>query len=205
MSRQIIINNALKQLGVCKGPLGTEYGRWFDGNWNDPWCAIFVSWIYAISMYPLGHIDSPNGFCSVQNGYDYWRKTGELTYIPTMGDIVLYNLSGGHCDHCGIFYKFEGGQILTIEGNTSNNLFPTSHTNKSGKLERDGGFVMAKSRPIKFVKSFVSPNILKKSGSEDFFSDKYIKQDELTTTILKNNISPFKQRLLPVELKWPNS
>ncbi len=153
MPRQDIINVANSQVGITESPLNsnnTMYGEWFNLN-GQPWCAIFVSWVYAEASYPLPAIDGPKGFSSVQDGYEYWRNKGELTTTPQMGDIVLFDWNGdGHCDHTGIFESWieHGSTFNTIEGNTSlgNNS--------------NGGQVMKRQRKIGSVKAFVSPAIL---------------------------------------------
>ena len=46
MSEEIVII-AEEQLGTTEVPVNkTKYGKWYglDGN---PWCAMFVSWVYA--------------------------------------------------------------------------------------------------------------------------------------------------------------
>ena len=86
------------------------------------WCAIFVSWVFDHADYPLGNIDTDKGYSSCQDGYNHWKKTGELTETPQMGDIVLYDWNeDGHCDHTGIFLKWieEGKIFQSYEGNTS--------------------------------------------------------------------------------------
>lgn len=44
-----IIRIAENELGVREAPLGsnnTKYGTWYGMN-NEPWCNIFVSWVFA--------------------------------------------------------------------------------------------------------------------------------------------------------------
>jgi len=153
MSRQTIIDVAAEQVGTKENPPGsnrTKYGEWFGEN-GLKWCAIFVSWVYAQAGYPLGQIDSNKGYSSCQDGYDHWKKSGELTSHPKMGDIVLYDWNeDGHCDHTGIFYQWitEGKSFQSYEGNTSVGS------------DSDGGEVMLRNRNLKYVETFVSPKIL---------------------------------------------
>jgi len=164
MSRQTIIAVAAAEVGTKENPPGsnrTKYGQWFglDGY---KWCAMFVSWVYFKSGYPLGYIDTDKGFSSCQSGYDHWLKTGELTDVPQMGDIVLYDWNeDGHCDHTGIFYQWiqEGISFQSYEGNTSIGS------------DSDGGAVMLRNRNKKYVKGFASIKALNmdpgEAGSEN--------------------------------------
>jgi len=154
MSRQAIINIAASQLGTKESPPGsnkTKYGEWYGEN-GVKWCAIFVSWVFNEAGCPLGKIDSPKGYSSCQNGYEHWKKTGELTAKPQMGDIVLFDWNeDGHCDHTGIFYQWieEGKSFHSYEGNTSVGS------------ESDGGAVMLRTRNMKYVHAFASPKVIK--------------------------------------------
>ena len=150
MSRQKIVDTAAAEVGTKENPPDsnmTKFGAWYGEN-GVKWCAIFVSWVYAHAGCPLGYIDSPNGYASCQDGYEHWKKTGELTKTPEMGDIVLYDWDwDGHCDHTGIFNKWiqEGVTFESYEGNTS-----------AGN-NSNGGEVMLRTRNVKFVKAFASP------------------------------------------------
>ncbi len=153
MSRQSIIDKAKSQVGVKENPAGsnnTEYGVWYGIN-HQPWCAIFVSWVYDQAGHPLGKINGPNGYASCQDGFNHWKASGELTNNPQPGDIVLFDWTGdGHCDHTGIFVSWieEGKTLNTIEGNTSEGN------------DSDGGAVMPRKRKRGSVKAFVSPKVL---------------------------------------------
>jgi hypothetical protein len=153
MSRQTIIDVAANEIGTKENPPGsnrTKYGEWFDLNGYE-WCAIFVSWVYYYASYPLGHIDTDKGYSNCQDGYNHWKTTGELTDTPQIGNIVLYDWNeDGHCDHTGIFYQWleEGVSFQNYEGNTSEG----SDSNE--------GEVMLRTRNMKYVVTFVSPEVL---------------------------------------------
>jgi hypothetical protein len=153
MSRQTIISVAAKEVGTTENPPGsnkTKYGEWFGEN-GVKWCAIFVSWVYYHAGDPLGYIDTGKGYSNCQDGYEHWKKNGELTTKPQMGDIVLFDWNeDGHCDHTGIFYQWieAGKSFQSYEGNTSVGS------------NSDGGEVMLRTRNMKCVETFVSPKVI---------------------------------------------
>ncbi|MBP6567168.1 MAG: CHAP domain-containing protein [Saprospiraceae bacterium] len=138
-----VVEVATKEIGVTESPKNsnkTKYGRWFllDGQ---PWCAMFVSWCYAMAGDPLPAIGFKKGFAGCQTGYAYFKKNKWITTNPQPGDIVLFDWNGdGRYDHTGIFVKWiDDVHFETIEGNTS-------LTNQS-----NGGEVMRRVRANKNV------------------------------------------------------
>ena len=150
---QKIIDIALKEVGYSEYPAGTnktKYGKWFGFD-GVAWCAMFVSWCYDKSGFPLGNIGFTKGFAGCQTGFAHWKSKGEITAKPQLGDIVLFDWNGdGRYDHTGLFVKDLGnGLFESIEGNTS-------LTNQS-----NGGQVMLRQR--KYSQSvFVHPKVLGK-------------------------------------------
>ena len=153
MSRQLLIEKATAELGTTENPAGSnknKYGVWYGMN-GQPWCAMFVSWVYEQAGHPLGTIDSARGYASCQSGFNHWKASGELTQAPQPGDIVLYDWNGdNHCDHTGIFESWiiQGESFNAIEGNTA-----------TGN-DSNGGKVMRRQRKAASVKAFVSPKVL---------------------------------------------
>jgi len=163
MSRQTILDTAAFEKGVAENPAAsnlTHYGSWYGLN-GVPWCAIFVSWVYNKAGYPLGQIDSANGFHYCPSAYNFWKKNNRLTRSPKPGDIILFDWNGdGKSDHTGIFIKWieEGKSFSSWEGNTSINS------------QSDGGQVMMRKRLTSYVKAFVNPGIFD-ATNEPFVSD----------------------------------
>jgi hypothetical protein len=138
-----VVEVATKEIGVTESPKNsnkTKYGRWFllDGQ---PWCAMFVSWCYAMSGEPLPAIGFKKGFAGCQTGYAFFKKNKWITTNPQSGDIVLFDWNGdGRYDHTGLFVRWiDDVHFETIEGNTS-------LTNQS-----NGGEVMRRVRANKNV------------------------------------------------------
>jgi cell wall-associated NlpC family hydrolase len=134
-----IVNFAEKEIGYKEYPADsnkTKYGKWF-GLDGQPWCAMFVSWIYnkaGIEMPKIGF--TKPGYAGCQSAYAYFKKHNMITNTPKAGDIVLFDWNNdGRYDHTGIFVKrLTSTTFETIEGNTS-------LTNQS-----NGGEVMRRTR-----------------------------------------------------------
>ena len=118
-----IIDIARAEIGTMESPANsnmTKYGEWF-GLQSVPWCAIFVSWVYAHAGHRLPIIGYTNGMAGCQTAYHYFKTKNLLVKSPVPGDIVLYDWQGdGRYDHVGIFEIDMGnGKFSAIEGNTS--------------------------------------------------------------------------------------
>jgi len=83
----------------------TKYGRWY-GDDGVPWCAQFVSYVFARSGQKLPSLDARGkGFEYVPTAIAYARAHHQLSSHPRAGDIFM--ATDGH--HAGI--------VSTIEGN----------------------------------------------------------------------------------------
>ena len=123
-SVQGILNRARSQLGVGENPAGsnrTQYGAWY-GMDGQPWCAMFVSWVFYHEGMPLSFTTS-KGFAYCAYGVKGFKEQGRWhTSNPQPGDVVFFNWDGGRVDHVGIVEAVNGdGSITTLEGNTDNN------------------------------------------------------------------------------------
>src|SRR3954449_9940847 len=91
-----------------------------------PWCAYFVSWLARGAGVPVG--DHGEGFGSVDALYAWAQKSGRA--IPTAsgqnpkpGDLIVWD------EHIGIVENvLPGGQIQTIEGNSSDRVSRRTHS-----------------------------------------------------------------------------
>lgn len=153
MNGQKVIEIAKKEIGTTELPINsnkTKYGKWFglDGL---AWCGMFVSWCYAQSGFSLGKIGYTKGFAGCQTAVEYFRKSGEITTKPVMGDIVFFDWNKDkRYDHTGLFFhQIDATKFMSIEGNTA-----------VGN-DSNGGKVMYRER--KYVDAiFVHPKVLDK-------------------------------------------
>lgn len=109
--------------------LGTKYGRWMTSITGDssysvessrmPWCALFVSWVFAqVGQYFPG---MPSAACAdiLYGGQNAGLGVGSSNM--TRGDLVIFNWNDGGVvtDHIGIVESVGSGSFQTIEGNTN--------------------------------------------------------------------------------------
>jgi hypothetical protein len=118
-----IVEIARAEIGTKEVPPNsneTKYGKWF-GMQHQPWCAIFVSWCYAMANKPITWGGYSHGYAGCQTAYNYFVKNGLLVNDPMPGDIVLYDWNGDkRFDHTGIFVEWVSkDKFKSIEGNTS--------------------------------------------------------------------------------------
>lgn len=97
----------------------TRYGEWYGMN-GQPWCAIFVSWVFYHEGLPLP-FTTRKGFAYTPSGVAKFRQLKQWhSSNPKSGDVVFFNFGGGRVNHVGIVESVNGdGSITTIEGNTS--------------------------------------------------------------------------------------
>jgi CHAP domain len=90
-----------------------------------PWCAYFTSWACRQAGVPVG--DHGEGFGSVDALYAWAQRTGRAQpagsgYVPRPGDLIVFH------EHIGIVENvLPGGQIQTIEGNSSDRVSRRTH------------------------------------------------------------------------------
>src|SRR3954454_7353671 len=91
-----------------------------------PWCAYFVSWACKQAGVPL--MDHGQGSGSVDAIYAWAQQSGRghavsSGYVPKPGDLIVFN------QHIGIVENvLPGGQIQTIEGNSSDRVSRRTHS-----------------------------------------------------------------------------
>jgi len=116
--RDRIIKIAASQIGYKEtGNDWTKYGAWYGMNGN-PWCAMFVSWCAAQAQIPQSVIPK---MAYVPYIITWFKNRGWYkplgSYTPRKGDIIFF----GDSDHVGLVQGVSGNNVITIEGNTSNN------------------------------------------------------------------------------------
>jgi len=151
-----IVTIATQELGTQEKPVNkTKYGKWYglDGN---PWCAMFVSWVFD----QAGKVKSvaasgKKGFASCDAGLKWFAKKDKLVPIGEAqpGDIAFFQFDDdAQPDHVGIVIKNNTKlkRLVCIEGNTAADA-KGSQSNGDGvyKKKRPYSLVMAVARPTK--------------------------------------------------------
>lgn len=130
---------------------GSKYGRWYAethgayyGNTGVPYCAMFVSWVFAQAKMTVPGL--PFAYCPA--GLNAGIKAGLKVATPQRGDIVYFDWNGGEVDHVGIVEKVNGNTIHTIEGNTSRGIIGS---------QSNGGYVARRTRTMRNIKGIIRP------------------------------------------------
>lgn len=139
-----VLGIAQKELGYKESPAGsnkTKYGAWY-GLYGQPWCMMFVQWVFAQARVPLPvKTASCGALMNAAKAAGMWVTSD---YQP--GDVVIYDFPGGAAtDHCGIVESAGGSSVVAIEGNTA-----------VGN-DSDGGEVMRRTRTLSTVVGAVRP------------------------------------------------
>lgn len=137
-----VVQIAQSQMEGKSGAVYWNYvfgGGFVNGN-STPWCACFVSWCG-------GQAGAWGGFKSgacIQFKQHFeksrqWQKGKGHggRYNPQPGDLIIFNWSGvygGSCDHIGIVESFDGLNVHTLEGNSSNATHRRSYSVNSRSI-----------------------------------------------------------------------
>ena len=135
-TRQQVINMAVSQLGNTDATSG-KYCKAVGIAYGSAWCCAFVSWVMIQCGIPDSNVKR-SGCTRVQMpafkaaGRFHMRGDG---YTPQPGDCVyFYNGRIRPVDHVGIVEYVSGGQLHTIEGNTSNKCARRTYSLNAGKI-----------------------------------------------------------------------
>ena len=144
---------AEQELGNQEVPVNkTKYGKWYglDGN---PWCAMFVSWVYGqAGLSKSVAASTKKGFASCDAGLKWFAKKGQIVPVGQAkpGDIAFFQFDeDAQADHVGIVHKNDGkGTLWVYEGNTSGDT-------KGSQSNGDGAFL--KKRAYKLIMGVARP------------------------------------------------
>ena len=149
-----IVETAYAELGYAEtGNNDTKFGKWYGMN-NQPWCAMFVSWVYhKVGEGKKVNASSKKGFASCDAGLKWFAKKGKLVPVGQAqeGDIVFFQFdTDAQPDHVGIVKKnnIKRQRLVCIEGNTSpDNKRSQSNGGEVAEKKRAYATVMAVARP----------------------------------------------------------
>ncbi len=113
---QGVINDARHEVGTVERPSNlTKYGVWY-GMDGQPWCAIFISWLFRDKLSAIG-----GKRAYTPTFADYFKRVGRWGSKPKVGAVVFYDFpdSVDRIQHVGLVVSYDRKTITTIEGNTS--------------------------------------------------------------------------------------
>ena len=128
-----LVEVARTQVGYHEGTNNyTKYNVWFgslnDYGYNYAWCQTFVAWCANQAGIPTSMIPRVSGTVS---GMDFFKKNGtwkDAGITPEKGDIIYLYSKSSSGYHVGIVADVSGGQISTIEGNSSDQVAERSYS-----------------------------------------------------------------------------
>ena len=128
-----LVEVARTQVGYHEGTNNyTKYNVWFgslnDYGYNYAWCQTFVAWCANQAGIPTSMIPRVSGTVS---GMDFFKKNEtwkDAGITPEKGDIIYLHSKSSSGYHVGIVADVSGGQISTIEGNSSDRVAERSYS-----------------------------------------------------------------------------
>lgn len=118
---------------VTKYAAEMDQTNWYNGKKNGfPYCDVYYDWLFYKSFGdPLGRemICQPAGSAGAGCLYSaqYYKNAGRWFTTPQPGDQIFFSYSPGEYSHTGIVESVSGGQVVTIEGNTSDQVARRSY------------------------------------------------------------------------------
>lgn len=153
-----VLNKARGELGYSRWTdpqAGTKYGRWYAqktgvayyGQSGVPYCAMFVSWVFAQVGASCAGLPGPYCPSMLAAGRSAGRAVPVTSAQP--GDVVYFDWGrDGVADHVGLVEANNGSYLTCIEGNTS----PGTSGSQS-----NGGGVYRRTRAYSTVAGVVRP------------------------------------------------
>ena len=122
----------------------TKYARdlaaagYYNGNKNGyAWCDVFVDWCFfkAYGAKEGQRIQCQTGDLGAGCIYSaqYFRQQGRYDKNPKVGDQVFFQ-SGGSIGHTGIVVEVNGTTIVTVEGNSSDQVKKNTYSRSSSYI-----------------------------------------------------------------------
>lgn len=125
----------------------TKYARdlynagFFNGNKNGyAWCAVYVTWCFwqlaGKDREKSNYIQCQTGDCGAGCSFSaqYYKDLGRFyTSNPQPGDQIFFRGSGTVA-HTGLVESVAGGYVVTIEGNTSDQVARRTYTLGNGSI-----------------------------------------------------------------------
>lgn len=105
---------------------------------NAPWCDVFVDAAFvtvfglklgaAMTYQTVG-----NGSALCRTSAAYFKEHGAFTSRPEAGDVIFFYV-GGVINHQGIVTRVTGGSVLTVEGNSSDQVAERCYSVSDGSI-----------------------------------------------------------------------
>ena len=146
----LAVDIALKEQGYVEEPDNiTKYGKFTKAD-GLPWCGSFCNWVLAEAGVKVHSV------VGTAIGAHKFKEISRWHDKPQIGDLAFMDFPHDGVDrisHVGIVVGMDGGNVLTIEGNTSR-----------GGDQRNGGMVLLKVRTDKEIVGYGRPKYVPYKG-----------------------------------------
>ena len=124
----------------------TKYARdlasagYYNGNKNGfAWCDVFVDWCFfkAYGKDEGQRIQCQTGPYGAGCTYSmqYYQQQGRCDKNPKVGDQIFFRYSGSNgADHTGIVVEVSSSQIVTVEGNSGNQVKKNTYARSNSTI-----------------------------------------------------------------------
>ena len=124
----------------------TKYARdlnsvgYYNGNKNGyAWCDVFVDWCFykAYGATEGQKLQCQTGDLGAGCSYSmqYYKSQGRLDMSPKVGDQIFFRYSGSSgADHTGIVVEVTSSQVVTVEGNSGNQVKKNTYAKGNGTI-----------------------------------------------------------------------
>ena len=174
-----ILNLAKTQVGYEEDPNGyNKYNlEYYGKNSSQPWCVTFIWWLFKhINASHLFYGGNKTASCGTLFDYYAQRGLANKSWTPNPGDLVEFTFNGvAHC-HIGICLSYDGKNVTTIDGNTS----------EVGSQD-DGGHVLVRTRDRSTIYGVIRPQYIVESEPKPDSSEIWytVKRGDNLTKIAK--------------------
>ena len=136
----------------------TKYARdlaaagYYNGNKNGfAWCDVFVDWCFykaygAVEGQRIQCQTGPLGAGCIFSA-QYYQQKGRYDRTPKIGDQVFFQ-SGGEIGHTGIVVEVTDSSIVTVEGNSSDQVKKNTYSRSSSYIAGYGHPLYGESDPV---------------------------------------------------------
>lgn len=125
----------------------TKYARdlaeagYYNGNKNGyAWCDVFVDWVFfkAYGKNEGQRIQCQTGVLGAGCTYSmqYYQQQGRCDKTPKVGDQIFFRYTGSTsgADHTGIVVEVNASQIVTVEGNSGDQVKKNTYARSNGTI-----------------------------------------------------------------------
>lgn len=146
--------------------IDTKYPNFYNGKKNGyAWCDVFVDWLF---VHAFGEEDGRYMLCQPEKSsgagctasYSYYAQKDRIFKDPKPGDqIFFWNSAKTAKSHTGIVTAVQNGVVLTVEGNTNDQVMEKEYKLTDGKIAGYGRPIYDESIKSNIMELHVNPGV----------------------------------------------